>query len=122
MKIKLKQNNKYWHYQNIYEVDCTQKQFDYIFQYLDFDKLDKDIAYIFFNNKKIEKQFKKTYINSNWLYINQVYQKSPEGYQYLKNNWGKDVFKTSIDYPDKQELKTIVNKVINIKLIRNEKL
>jgi len=46
---------------------------------------------------------------------------TPEGYQYLKNNWGKGIFKIPVYYSDKQELKTVVNRLINVGLKRNEK-
>ena len=93
------------------------KQYDYIYKYLDFDKLDKD-WFIHFNDKQTEEWFRKTFINSEWLCVDEIQEESSEGYEYLKKNWGKDIFRIAVCYPDKQELKTIVNKVINIKLIR----
>jgi len=113
MKIKLTRYDEYWYY-NINETLCTQEQYDYIFKYLDFEKVDRDCC-VFYNNKEIEKWFKKTYINSDCLNI--IYNNSPEGYQWLKENWGKDIFNLIIWYSDKQEFKIIVNKVINIKLM-----
>jgi len=117
MKIEIINNdNCYWNY-NINEYSYTQEQYDYICKYLDFDKLDKDF-YIFFNDKKTGKWFKKTYISN--YDLSEIYKYSPLGYEYLKNNWCKGIFKTEILYPDKQELKTIINKVINIELIRGQ--
>jgi len=113
MKIK---TFKLWNNYFDYGIsNLTYKQFNYAFKYLDFDKLDKDY-YIYFENKEVEEWFYRTYINSGLLV--KIYKKSPLGYQWLKDNWGKDVFRFPVFYPDKQELKTIVNKVINIKLIR----
>jgi len=112
MIIELKKWDKNWRY-NINEWNYTQKQFDYMCKYLDFDKLDKD-WHIIFNNEKTKEWFYKTYTSSHDL--NKIYNHSPKGYQYLKNNWSKGVFKILVNYPDKQELKTIVNRVINIEL------
>jgi len=111
MKINLrKRYDKYWRY-NRKERNYKQEEFDYVFKYLDFDKLDKD-WFIHFNNAKTEKWFRKTYINSDLLA--KIYKKSPLGYEYLKDNWGKGIFYLYIYYSDKQELKTIVNKIINV--------
>jgi len=82
---------------------------------LDFEKINKD-WYIYFNDKQTKEWFCETYINID--YLRDIYLKSLEGYEYLKNIFGKSVFKIIILYQDKQELKTIVNKLINIKLIR----
>jgi len=114
MKIKITQHNKYWFY-NINESLYTQEQFDYIFKYLDFEKLGKDY-YIFFNDKKTEEWFNKTYINN--IILELIYHYSPKGYEWLKDNWGNGVFKTTVFYPDKQEFKTIVNKIINVRFCR----
>jgi len=118
MKIKITQYNKYWYYNNINEDTYIQEQYDYVLKYLNFDKLDKKRNYIYFNNKETEKWFRKTYTNTHWL--DDIYNNSPEGYQWLKKHWGKGIFKLFVWYSDKQELKTVVNKVINIKLIRGE--
>jgi len=116
MKIKIIQlyfKEKYYCYNMLY----APKSYDYVYKYLDFDKLDKDWA-IVFNNKKTEEWFSKTYINTD--YLKDVYNNSPDGYGYLKNNWGKGIFKILVHYPDKQELKTIVNKIINVRLARSD--
>jgi len=113
MKITIEQsynNHCHWIY-NATESTYTQEQFDYIFKYLDFDKLYK-YHYIRFTDNEIERWFCKTYINSN--YLKDVYNDSQEGYEWLKQNWGKGVFKIFINYPNKQEFKTIVNKLVNI--------
>jgi len=116
MKIKLHNNiNNYWCYKFMY--DYTQEQFDYIYKHLCFDKLGKNIA-IHFCKLKTEIWFYELYINTN--YLNKIYAESTEGYQYFKENWGNGVFKLWIYYIDKQELKTIVNKKINIDLIREK--
>jgi len=109
MKFKLKKTfNKYWYY-NIYEFYYPQEEYDYIFKYLNFDKLNKDCDILFcFKHYAIEQWFEETYENSQ------------KGNEWLKENWGKGVFKLDVYYPDKQELKTIVNKVINIKLLTKE--
>jgi len=118
MKIKTFEHNNFYSYScNIDEINHTPEQFDYIFKYLDFDKLDKD-WYIIFNNEETEEWFRKTYINSDHLIS--IYDQSPEGYQWLKENLGKNKFRFPVRYPDKQGLKTIVNKLINIKLLTKE--
>jgi len=117
MKIKIEPYNNHWRFDTktnmLYYL--KQKFFDYTFKYLDFDKLDKSWR-ISFNDCEIETWFRKTHINSDYLV--HIYYYSPEGYEYLKNNWGKNIFSMNINYQYKQELKTIVNKVINTKLIR----
>jgi len=112
MKIKIKRYNNYWRY-NLNEWNYTQVQFDYIFKYLDFDKLDK-IRMIYFNDKKTEKWFLKTYIND--INLETICNKSPEGYEWLKEHWGNGVFKLYVCYLDKQEFKTVINKIINVEL------
>jgi len=118
MQIKTTRYNEYWYYNIINEDEYTQEQYDYIFKYLDFDKLDRD-SFAFFTDTETAKWFKETHINSDCLNI--IYNKSPEGYKWLKNNWGKGFFWVGlINSIDKQELKMIVNKVINIELIRSK--
>jgi len=111
MKIKLnKFENDYWSY--IIDVfDYSQKEYDYIFKHLDFEKIYQYHVIYFFNSKK-KQWFHETYINSN--HLDRIYSQSPEGYQYLKDNWGKHIFTASKRYKSKQELKTVVNKVINV--------
>ena len=116
MKIELKNISKHWRYLEI-EYIYTVKQYDYIFKYLDFDKLDKNMK-VYFCDKTIEKLFYETYIYSNWL--NVIYNQSPEGYEWLKENWGKNVFKVTVYNQDKQKLKNVVNKICNVKLIRSK--
>jgi len=113
MKIKTKKWKNYWYYG--VEWEFTQKQFDYVFKYLDFNKLEKR-EWIYFNNEETEEWFHNTYINSDLLEY--VYKNSPKGYEWLKDNWNKSVFNLCVYYPDKQELKIIVNKIINIELTR----
>jgi len=118
MKINLrKRYDNCWCCYFINEYAYTKEEYDYIFKYLDFNKLNK-YCYAHFNNEVIEQWFEKAYINNDWLY--DIYDQSPLGYEYLKENWGKGVFKINIYYSDKQELKTIVNKVINVELIRSK--
>jgi len=114
MKIKLIKRNGYWCY-GVDELNYKQEQFDYVFKYLNFDKLDKN-WWISFKNKETEKWFSETYINS--LFLSKIHNQLPEGYEWLKDNWGKGEFKTVVRYTNKQELKIIVNKVINIELKR----
>jgi len=116
LKIEIKNYGKGWRYNIIY-LNYRQKQFDYVFKYLDFDKLDKN-RLMSFNDKKTEEWFHKTY--TNYYCLESICNNSLDGYKWLKNNWGNGVFKIAIWYSDKQELKTIVNKVINIKLIRGK--
>jgi len=122
MKIRIEQYTEFWSY-FITEWCYNQKPFDYVFKYLDFDKLDKK-NFIHFKNKETEEWFYKTYIDKDWLedidedWLEDIYDQSPEGYQYLRDNWGKDFFVICVNYPDKQKLKTIVNRVINIELKR----
>jgi len=113
VKIKLLKPNYNYTYKGLNTNHYCQKQFDYICKYLNFDKLYKD-WFIYFNNKETEDWFHKTYIEENWL--KSVYNDSPEGYKWLKNNWGNGKFKIDIWYPDKQEFKTAVNRVINTNL------
>jgi len=115
MKIKVFNWNKYWHY----EIrNHKQKEFDYIYKYLDFEKISKK-WHIYFNNEETKEWFKKTYKSSDWL--DDIYNDSPEGYQWLKANLGNSVFKLyCVYYLNKQELKTIVNKIINVKLINKK--
>jgi len=119
MKIKfIQHNNENWRCNIINDEWCYhQKQFDYMFKHLDFDKLDKNWS-ICFNSSETIKWFNNKYTKT--YFLKEIYKKSPEGYEYLKNNWCKGIFRLFVWYIDKQELKTIVNKVINIKLIRNE--
>jgi len=117
MKIKIKYYNKRCFYYYISIHHYTQEQYDYIFKYLDFDKLDKT-WHIYFKNKVTKKWFKKTYMINNEYLNTTIYKKSPLGYEWLKENWGNGIFKMHVYYPDKQELKTIVNRVINVELIR----
>jgi len=108
----------YFKYPNI---KYTQEQFDYIFKYLNFDKI-KD-SRIYFLDKEVEKRFYKTYGNEWWLH-HIITHCLPEAYEWLKQNWGKNIFittshfKTMFYYNDKQELKTVINKVINVTLIK----
>ena len=114
MKIKIKtEDGNYWYYHGINELYYLQKEFDYMFKYLDFDKIDKK-CYIHFNNKEEEEWFRKMYINNTWL--KHICNNSPDGYGYLKNNWGKSIFKLILFYLDKQEIKIIINKLVNIEL------
>jgi len=112
MKIKINKWKNYW-YHNIANHYCIQKKYDYVFKYLDFDKVDKN-RHIYFNDYKVKKWFGKAYINEYGL--NKIYNNSPLGYQWLKKHWGKSIFKLFVCYIDKQELKTIINRVINIEL------
>jgi len=106
MKVKINKHHNYWRYHRAYEYHCsTQEQFDYVFKYLDFDKLEKYLI-VHFYDKNTEELFYK--INKNL----------PDGYQWLKDNWGKNIYWLYIIYSDKQELKTIVNRVINVELKR----
>jgi len=114
MKIIIKKiYNNYCYYGGANEWFYIQEQYDYIFKHLDFDKISKK-WYIGFNNAKTEEWFNKTYKSSDWL--KNIYNQSPEGYKWLKDNWGNGIYKLLIEYQDKQELKTIVNKIINVEL------
>jgi len=111
MKLLLnKVVENFWYY-NKDEIYYSQKQYNYIFKHLNFEKLEKN-ELICFKDKEIQEWFYKAYINRNSL--KDIYNYSPEGYQWLKNHWGKGVFKLYVYYTDKQELKTIVNKIINV--------
>jgi len=116
MKIKIKtEDGNFWCYHGINEIYYKQKEYDYIFKHLDFDKLDKDWT-IHFSNKKIKNWFCKTYIDS--CHLENIYNYSPSGYEWIKNNWGNGIFELFVFYSDKQKLKTIVNRVINLELKR----
>jgi len=117
MKIKIYNWDECCNY-NIDEFNYNQGQFDYIFKYLNVDKLYKN-KNVCFKNYETEEWFNETYTNSH--YLSKIHNQSPDGYQWLKNNWGNGVFKLYVFYSDKQELKTIVNKIINIELIRKRK-
>jgi len=112
-----KNKSNRWYSFYIKSLIFDQKEYDYIFKYLDFKKINKS-GFVHFDDYEIEKWFRKTHINSNWL--NTIHNNSPLGYEYLQNNWGNGVFKLYVFYPDKKELKTVVNKVINIELIRGK--
>jgi len=113
MKIQIEQSGNYSYRYYIRDDNYTQEQFDYMFKYLDFEKISKN-WYICFKNHKTSEWFKKTYIEENCL--KDIYNDSLEGYEWLKNNWGKGIFELYIWYKNKQELKTIVNRVINVEL------
>jgi len=122
MKIKIvkeKWDTVCWLY-NTNESCYIQKQFDYIYKHLCFDKLNKN-EIIYFNNEEIKELFKRKYIENIWLlWLNDIYKISPLGYKWLQNNWGKGEFKTVVRYTDKQELKIVINKLINVELIRSK--
>jgi len=121
MKIEVKTSfgKEYYGYKMIKEWKYKQKQFDYIFKYLDFNKLCMDFS-IWFDDENVKYWFKQTYEAHHLISLINIYKYSPKGYEYLKNNWSKGVFILGIMYSDKQILKTIVNKVINIELIMEE--
>jgi len=121
MKIKLKQkNNNYsWYYSNTDVLRYTQKQYDYAFKYLSFDKIEKS-CYVHFNKYKTKTWFRTTFVNSEWLCADEIQEESSEGYQWLEESFSKGIYKLYIYYSNKQEFKTIVNKVINIELKRIE--
>jgi len=118
MKIVIFKYNNFHSYDDNAELNYAQEQFDYVYKYLNFDKLDKN-WWLLFNNKQTEEWFHETYTNSH--YLSKIHNQSPEGYEWLKGNWGNGKFKIDIWYPDKQEFKTIINKIINIELIRKNK-
>jgi len=117
MKIKLYKYFNHFGYYGKFVAYYAQEQFDYVHKYLSFDKLNKEWM-IRFYNKKTEYLFRRTYIDNTIL--EKIYNHCPEGYQHLKENFAKGIFKIHIEYSDKQELKTIVNRLINIDLIGNE--
>jgi len=120
MKIKLRNyENHYWDYYNVKKYYIyKQEQYEYMHKYLNMDTLYKG-RYIIFANEEIAEWFHKTYGEYYWL--DGIYKNSPDGYQWLKNHWCKGIFWFGfIHSTDKQELKTIVNKVINITLRRNK--
>jgi len=119
MKIKMILfDEECWRYAYMNEIKFYQKEYDYIFKYLFFDKLSKAVN-IRFEDIKTSELFSKTYTND--IYLNNIYNYYPEAYKWLKENWGKGAFYNLVCYSNKQELKTIVNRLINIELIRNEK-
>ena len=106
----------------MYNYYLNQKQFDYVYKYLDFDKLNNNwMNEIFFEDNKTMIWFVETYcINNNKkstisIWIDDIHYNSQEGYEYLKENFGNGIFILPILYPDKQELKIIVNRIINIR-------
>jgi len=111
--------------QNSCNYIYTQEESDYIFKYLEFDKFDQNDNYICFNNKETEEWFYKTYLNNSYSkelkYISYIYDQFPEGYQWLKDNFGKNIFTFQFkSYKDKQALKKVVNKIINVDLIKGK--
>jgi len=96
----------------------SQEQYDYVYKFLNLEKI-KNTNVIRFKNKITKIWFHETYVN--YYCLDEIHCHSKKGYKWLKNNWGKGIFKIAIYYSDKQELKTIVNRLINVKLIRNEK-
>jgi len=127
MKIELNKNidNEYCYKYiglGVGTTQLNQEQYDYIFKYLDFETIKKN-QWIYFNDKKTEEWFKFTFTTfiSYLPYLKEgIDTHSPEGYQWLKNNFGKGVFKMFVFYSDKQELKTIVNRLINTILLTKE--
>jgi len=117
MKLELKKiMENLWQYSELSDgYYYSQSQFDYVYKHLDFDKIYKKTN-IYFINIDTSEYFYKNYISND--IINNIYNSSPEGYEWLKDNWGNGVFKLYIYYPDKQKLKTIVNKVINIAFLQ----
>ena len=101
--------SRHWCYKMI-DLLYNSEEYDYMFKYLDFDKLDKNV-HIWFNNKETS-----NHIDSDWL--NNIYKK--QQYKYIKDNWGKGLFRINIYYLDKQGLKSIVNRIINV-MLRHEK-
>jgi len=114
MKIKIGNYSNGFNY-SVMELSYIQEQYDYVFKHLDFDKIDKYII-IHFSNEEIKEWFHKTFIKK--LSLNTIYKESPNGYQWLKDNWCKNMFTVFIEYQDKQKLITIVNKIINVELTR----
>ena len=114
MKIKLNKWHTYYGYNNG-NFSGTQKQYDYVFKCLIFNKLFKNYN-VFFCDCDEELMFYNTYSRNSFL--REIHKESPNGYQYLKDNWCKGVFRLDVFYQDKQELKTIINRVINVKLLR----
>jgi len=123
MRIKtIKCYHNYCNYYSIEYIVKTQEQYDYIFKHLKFEKLFKG-SYLFFGNRKIKIWFYETYITEDYLNedcLIDIYNSSLDGYNWLKNHWGNGVFKLTILYQDKQELKTIVNRLINTILLAKE--
>jgi len=113
MKIKIEQCKNHWCYMN--ESHYTPEQFDYIFKYLYSDKLDENYR-IFIYDKEVKKWFSKLYTDGYWSDC--VYFNSSEQHQQLKDCHykNKEIFLTGVVYFDKQKLKTIVNRIINIAL------
>jgi len=117
MKIKLYNLFKYYWRYCISDYIYTQKEYDYIFKYLEFGKFNEICCYIKFNDHNTQQLFTYKYIDN--IFIKIIHSKSPEGYEWLRNNFGKGYFRiVDNNYPDKQEFKTIVNRVINIELRR----
>ena len=116
MKIKMVNSiytNVYRYNTKTNELHYTQEQYNYVFKYLDFEKLDKD-SVSFCWDTTIKDLLKKQNINSLWL--GEIYRDYPDGYRWVKKNFNKNIFKLWIYYIDKQELKTVVNKIINVEL------
>jgi len=114
MKICLKRYNACWYYHHMHELEYTQKQYDYILKHLCFKKINKD-SLLWFKSKDIKNDFMLRFkISTCWLKV--IYSQCSIGYNWLNDNFGKNIFMTSIKYTDKQELKTVVNRVINIRL------
>jgi len=116
MRIDLVNFTEGFWYFNLNDIKYQREQYNYAFKYLNFDKLNKHFL-ISFIDKKTKNDFYKKYTDAKTLIS--IYSNHPEGYEWLKNNWGKDVFRIGIYYSDKQELKTIVNRVINVELKRS---
>jgi len=125
---------------SVYGDEYEQEQYDYVFKHLDFNKLAKD-CFLQFADNDTEEWFNTIYtkhlyldhiedlsleelcntVYRKHLYLDHIEDLSPRGYRWLKRNWGKGKFKlNNIFYLDKQELKTIVNRVINVELKRRK--
>jgi len=121
MKINIS-NGDDWGRFEVNWFNYTQEQYDYVFKCLDFDKLKLSFFRIHFNNEEIRKVFKENYVFDfgNDTINQEIYKNNKEINQWLKDNWCKNSFKLGIAYLDKQELKTVVNKIINVELIRGK--
>jgi len=108
MKLTIINHGNCYRYDNE-ELYYKQEYYDYIYKYLEFNKV-INYTNIYMDNEEDLNYFKNLINTDKDIVIN----------KYLKYNWGRGVFKIWVFYKDKEELKSVVNRIINIRLIRGE--
>jgi len=122
MKIEICRTTHYsssWRYYHLHEGAeyLCQKEYDYIFKSLKFDELNLPDRIRFIDTIMKNEFFNKYQITQDSF---GKIDHEGEGYEWLKNNFGNGIFRIAIFHKNKQELKTIVNKVVNMEFRRGK--